>query len=149
MNRVGGLKVLLIDNSILVRRVLCRALKTDSHIQHLFEASNAADGYSLFKICQPDVVVLDLDLPDIHGLEILKKIKRKAPLCAVIILTSSHAADLRDACLSCGADFFLSKGAKLGRIAEMVGDHCRSIRPVPAQPRAFYKRVQDKVSKSR
>lgn len=149
MNRPIGVTVLLIDDSAVVRRILSRALKAESYIQHLFEASNAADGYSLFKICRPDVVILDLDLPDLHGLEILKKIKRKSPLCAVIILTGSHAADMRDACLSCGADYFLSKEAKLGRVAETIGDYCRSIRTSPAHPGALNKRLHDKAGKAR
>src|ERR1043165_1794715 len=104
-----GFNILLIDGSTVVRGVLKRLLKVDSRVQHLFVAPNAADGYSLFKISRPDVVVLDLDLPDLHGLEILKMIKAAVRRCAVIILTNSDTPEMRELCLRHGADAFLSK----------------------------------------
>lgn len=149
MSGEAGVKVLLIDDSAIVRRVLRRTLRDDSQVQHLFEASNAADGYSLFKICQPEIVVLDLDLPDLHGLEILKKIKRRAPLCVVIIVTSSDSAETRDACFSCGADLFVSKGANVRNVAGMIAGHCRSVRPRMKLIKVANKRAHEKIGKSR
>jgi len=148
MSRDPELKVLLIDDSAVVRRALNRKLKGDPHIQHLFEASNAADGYSLFKICRPDVVVLDLDLPDLHGLEILKKIKRRAPLCFVIILTSSDSAEMRDACISCGADSFLSKGVNVLSVVAAIPLLCRSVRS-RSRVEASGKRAHEKIGETR
>jgi DNA-binding NarL/FixJ family response regulator len=118
----GGhqLKVLLIDDSKVVRRILRRLLKKDARVGHLFVASNAADGYSLYKISRPDVVVLDLDLPDLHGLEILKMIKRATPRCVVIILTNSNGPEMREACLRHGADSFLNKESELVTIAGAI-----------------------------
>lgn len=120
MNEGRGLKVLLIDDSKVVRRILRRLLKKDARVGHLFVASNAADGYSLFKIARPDVVVLDLDLPDLHGLDILKLIKRATPTCVVIILTNCTAPEMRQECLRQGADSFLNKEAELLTIAGAI-----------------------------
>jgi DNA-binding NarL/FixJ family response regulator len=113
MSGAHGLKVLLIDDSKVVRRILRRLLKKDARVGHLFVASNAADGYSLFKIARPDVVVLDLALPDLHGLDILKLIKRATPRCVVIVLTNCTAPEMRQECLRHGADSFLNKESDL------------------------------------
>lgn len=116
MRNSPGLKVLLIDDSALVQRMLKRLVKRESCVQRLFVAPNAADGYSLFKISRPDVVVLDLDLPDLHGLEILKMIKGAAPRCIVVILTSSSSAEMRRECFRHGADCFLNKDSEMMRM---------------------------------
>jgi DNA-binding NarL/FixJ family response regulator len=107
----GGLKVLLIDDSAVVRRILKRLLKGDSRVQHFFVAANAADGSSLFKISRPDAVVLDL----------------------VIILTNCDAPEMREECLRHGADSFLIKESDLLRVVSAIPALCG---PVRARKRA-------------
>lgn len=145
MSASHRLKVLLIDQSKAVRRVLARLSKKDRHVGHLFVASNAADGYSLFKISRPDVVVLDLDLPDLHGLDILKLIKRARPACVVIILTNCSAPEMRHECLRHGADSFLHKESDLLSLAgaiPMLHELART-RPRPANNHAPNVRCRD------
>lgn len=125
MSSRRGLKVLLIDDSAVVRRILKRLLKSDRRVQHFFAASNGADGYSLFKISRPDAVVLDLNLPDLHGLEILKRIKGSAPRSVVIILTNCDTAEMREECLRHGADSFLSKESGLLSVVSAIPALCR------------------------
>jgi len=128
MSGSRGLRVLLIDDSAVVRRVLKRTLKRGSRVQHLFVTSNAADGYALFKISRPDAVVLDLDLPDLHGLEILKRMKSAVPKCVVIILTNCDAPEMREACLRHGADSFLRKNSDLLTVASALSLLCTTPR---------------------
>lgn len=125
MSSGRGLKVLLIDDSAVVRRIIKRLLKKESRVQHLFTAANAADGYSLFKISRPDAVVLDLKLPDLHGLEILKRIKSSAPRCIVIILTNCDKPETREECLRHGADSFLKKETDLLRVVSAIPALCQ------------------------
>ena len=131
MSAGRGLKVLLIDDSAVVRRILKRLLKGDSRVQHFFTAANAADGYSLFKISRPDAVVLDLNLPDLPGLEILKRIKGSAPRCVVIILTNCDTPEMREECLRHGADSYLRKESDLLSVVSAIPALCQ-----PAHTRA-------------
>ena len=130
MNRRPGLKVLLIGDSAVVRHALNRLLKTVPHIQHLLVASDGAEGYSLFKVFRPDAVLLNLELPDMPGLELLKRIKHVSPSCAVIILAASDSPEIREACLRDEADSFLSKKseAELFAAARALPALCRSAR---------------------
>src|SRR6266436_4421278 len=128
MSSGGGLKILLIDDSAVVRRILKRLFKGDARVQHFFAAANAADGYSLFKISRPDAVVLDLNLPDLHGLEILKRIKGSSPRCVVIILSNRDVPEMREECLRHGADSFLIKESDLLRVVSAIPALCRPAR---------------------
>jgi DNA-binding NarL/FixJ family response regulator len=130
MNSRAGLKVLLIGDSAVVCRALNRLLKTEPRIQHLLTASDAAEGYSLFKVFRPDAVLLNLELPDMPGLELLKRIKHVSPSCAVIILTASDSPEIREACLRDEADSFLNKKSesKLFTVARAIPALCRSAR---------------------
>jgi DNA-binding NarL/FixJ family response regulator len=125
MSAGRGLKVLLIDDSAVVRRILKRLLRGDSRVQHFFTAANAADGYSLFKISRPDAVVLDLNLPDLPGVEILKRIKGSAPRCVVIILTNCDTPAMREECLRHGADSFLKKESDLLSVVSVIPALCQ------------------------
>jgi DNA-binding NarL/FixJ family response regulator len=148
MSNRAGPKVLLIDDSAFVRRILARLLKRDALIQHLFEAADAAEGYSIFKIARPDAVVLDLDLPDLHGLEILKMIKGAAPSCVVIILTTCDAPDMRDACLRHGAHSFLSKDSDLFKVAGALSEFWSSSRTTRAHSGTNSEEIQGKARES-
>jgi DNA-binding NarL/FixJ family response regulator len=120
----AGLTVLLVDDSLVIRRVLSKLLDRDPRIGRVFEASDAAEGYSLFKVSRPDAVVLDLELPDLHGLEVLKRMKSADPSCVVIIVTSVDAAEIREECLRLGANRFLNKEHGLGTIPDMIAALC-------------------------
>jgi two-component system OmpR family response regulator len=78
-------------------------------------------------------VVLDLNLPDLHGLEILKRIKGSSPRCVVIILTNCDAPEMREECLRHGADSFLIKESDLLRVVSAIPALCG---PVRARKRA-------------
>jgi DNA-binding NarL/FixJ family response regulator len=118
------LTVLLVDDSVFVRRVLGQLLKRHPRVGRVFEGSDAAEGYSLFKVCRPDVVVLDLELPDKPGLEILKLIKSAAPSCIVIVLTTLNSPEVRAECLRLGADWFLAKDPGLLTVSDVISQ-CR------------------------
>jgi DNA-binding NarL/FixJ family response regulator len=120
MSEIEGISVLVVDDSTVIRRRVRQLMEKEPRIVRLFEAGDAAEGYSLFKICRPDVVVLDLELPDLSGLDVLKSIKEAARSSVVIILTTYREPEIRNECLRRGASAFLSKDSGLLTIAETV-----------------------------
>lgn len=144
-----GLKVLLVDDSIFVRRILSRLLGRNPQIEQLFEASDAAEGYSLFKICRPDVVVLDLELPDRHGMEVLKLIKNAGPACVVIILTSLNAPEVRAECMRLGADWFLTKDPGLLTVADAIASVSKTGRKRSRSTKGRTKKARAKTTGTR
>ena len=120
MSEIEGISVLLVDDSTLIRRRVRQMLEKDARIGRLIEAGDAAEGYSLFKICRPDVVVLDLELPDLSGLDVLKSIKETARSSIVIILTTYSEPEIRNECLRRGASAFVTKHSGLLTIVETI-----------------------------
>lgn len=73
------------------------------------------------------VVILDLQLPDLHGTEVLRQIKRSHPESVVIILTGHGSESDRQTCISLGAHTFMNKPLKIDRLlAIMAGIRERS-----------------------
>lgn len=99
-------KILCIDDELQIRRLLHHILTTEGYVT--FEAATGKEGVSMAAMYMPDVILLDLSLPDLNGEEILKLIREwsKAP---IIVLTANKADDDKVRLLDCGADDYLVK----------------------------------------
>lgn len=101
--------ILLIDDHTLFRTGLRFLLEQEDHFNVVGEASDGLAGIKLATQLQPDVVLLDLDMPVMNGLEALPQLLNSNPNLAVIILTvSEDAVDLTE-CMRLGARGYLLK----------------------------------------
>jgi two-component system KDP operon response regulator KdpE len=102
----GSAKILIIDDEIQIRRILRLTLETKGF--HVTEAANGKDGLYQAASMRPDVVVLDLGLPDMDGMTVLTNIREwsKVP---VIILTVRDEEKEKVAALEAGADDYVTK----------------------------------------
>lgn len=85
------LRVLLVDDDERFRVAACRALHADG-IDVVAEVSNGLDVVSAAARWQPDVVLLDIDLPDIDGLEVARRLLTEDPGPVVILISTRDAA---------------------------------------------------------
>ena len=99
--------LLVVDDDPAVRRSLGRALEEGGH--KVSYASNAEEGVAVFDRALPDLVILDLFLPDQHGLEVLKRIRGRDPDAAVIVVTASDKATDAVKAMKLGALEYLVK----------------------------------------
>ena len=102
------LRVLIADDEPRARRSLRALLSTWREVQVVGEAADGQEVVRLAKECQPDVVLLDIKMPVMDGLEAIRIIKSRWPDRRVIVLTMY--ADHRAEALAAGADVFLLKG---------------------------------------
>jgi len=109
MNSPRLLCVLVVDDSPHVRARLRRLLEESDSRCVVTEAGTAADVARALKSLRPDVVVLDLSLPDGNGFELLPFIKRVAPKCSVILLTNHEGPSIRERAIDLGADYVFRK----------------------------------------
>jgi DNA-binding NarL/FixJ family response regulator len=104
-----AIRVLIADDHTLLRRGLAVVLDTEDDIEVVGEASNGAEALHKAEELAPDVVILDVRMPDTDGLTACAAIKRSVPGAKVIMLTSSdEEADLYEAVKS-GASGYLLK----------------------------------------
>jgi len=101
--------VVIVDDHPLFRRGLKQLLSTLPRFTLLGEASCGEDGIKLVKTSQPDLLLLDLNMKDMSGLEVLKAIKASDLDTRIVMITVSDQADDLIAALRGGADGYLLK----------------------------------------
>jgi DNA-binding NarL/FixJ family response regulator len=88
MLRAMQSKVLLVEDHTVVRQGLRRLLETAEDIEIVGEAANGKEAVQLARKCAPDIILLDLILPELSGLEAARQIKRAAPHSKIVVLSS-------------------------------------------------------------
>src|ERR1700732_2912313 len=81
---MAPIRVLMIDDSVVVRRVLCDALAADPAIEVAGTAASGQIGLSKIAQLNPDLVTLDVEMPGLSGLETMKEIRKLYPKLPVI-----------------------------------------------------------------
>ena len=105
----GALKVLLADDHPLILQGLRRTLEGREDIQVVGEARSGAEVLALTDRRQPDVVLLDLRMPDGDGIETIREIRRTWPEIKTVILSACEDRESIDAALNAGANAYIIK----------------------------------------
>ena len=106
--------VAIVDDDSAIRSALGRALRMENYDVELFE-----DGASALRSIQlraPDAIVLDLQLPDVDGLEVCRRIRRSGDTTPILMLTARNAVNDRVEGLDVGADDYLVKPFDLAEL---------------------------------
>jgi DNA-binding NarL/FixJ family response regulator len=107
-----GTTVLLVDDHELIRQGLARAFERDADMTVVGQAGTVADGVSAWRDLQPDVVVTDLQLPDGHGLDVVRAIRDTSDSTGVVVLTMHAGDDHIFAAMEAGASAFVGKDTR-------------------------------------
>jgi DNA-binding NarL/FixJ family response regulator len=110
---MSSIKVLIVDDVVRVREDLRTLLSLAGDIQIVGEAGDGNEAVRHSEILQPEVVLMDLEMPLLNGLEATRQIKSRQPGCRVIVLTIHGDQIERNRAFSAGADCFLEKGTPL------------------------------------
>ncbi|MEZ5119569.1 MAG: response regulator transcription factor [Candidatus Nanopelagicales bacterium] len=105
------ISVLLVDDHELIRQGLRRSFERDGDFEVIGEAGSAADAERLLRITHPDVVVLDVRLPDGSGLKLAASSRERYPDLGIVILTMYAGDEQLFAALEAGASAFVPKNA--------------------------------------
>jgi two-component system OmpR family response regulator len=107
-------RVLVVDDEPSLTELLSMALRYEG-----WDVCSAANGYAALREArgfEPDVVVLDVMLPDLSGLEVLRRLRDRAPAVPVLFLTARDAVDDRIAGLTAGGDDYVTKPFSLEEV---------------------------------
>lgn len=110
------MKVFVVDDSAVIRQRLKRMLADEPTVEVIGEAGDVQRATDAILTLKPDVVLLDLHLPDGSGIDVLQSAKHGQPAPAVIVLTDYPYPEYRQLCLEAGADFFFVKSTEFDQV---------------------------------
>lgn len=113
-------RIVLADDEHLLRTALATLLPLDGKIEVVAQAENGADAVSVTLRHRPDVVVVDLEMPGMDGLEAVARIVAERPEQRVLMLTRHARPGVLRRALKLGVQGFMSKGADPEDIADVV-----------------------------
>ncbi|MEX2462576.1 MAG: response regulator [Paenibacillaceae bacterium] len=101
-------KILVVDDTSFMRKMAADCLKQYGHIV-IGEAINGRDGIQKYKELQPDIVMMDLNMPEMSGIEAIKEILQINPEAIILVCSASNQQDEIEDALEAGARGYLSK----------------------------------------
>ena len=114
-----NLKVLIVDDSILIRKKL-RDVLEKCKCTNIIEAENGKSAIEMVKVEQPDLVFLDIIMPDKDGIEALKEIKEFNPAIKVVMASSAGTQSHLRKAIELGAYDFIQKPVTLEAVANII-----------------------------
>jgi DNA-binding NarL/FixJ family response regulator len=115
-----SIRVLLVEDYKLVRIGIRMVLNGDPDLQVIAEADSGEQAIQLCHQVNPDLIILDLGLPDLDGLEVTRRIRKFNPYVRILILTSIEEEEDIVSCLSAGANAYCLKDILSERLIEVV-----------------------------
>src|SRR3954447_26879961 len=114
------IRVLLCDDAEGFRALMRSSLADDPSIEVVGEAADGVAGVEATADLQPDVVLLDMSMPRMGGLQAIPDMRRRAPRTSIIGLSSFSAARMRGPSIEIGAHSYLEKGTELDEIRQAI-----------------------------
>lgn len=113
-------KVLLVDDSSLVRNDLKRLIASIPNLHLIGEALDSTTAIRLIDSIMPDIIILDINLIQGNGIEVLAKMNHYKPLPTVIVFTNHSGNAFRKAAEKLGASYFFDKNNEIESLIEII-----------------------------
>jgi|SRR5664280_108059 len=119
------MRVLIVDDSKIVCDGLQQMLINIADVEIVGQANNGQDAIASISESKPDVVILDIRLPGLSGIDVLKDIRAKKLPIRVIMLTNYPYPPYREKCKELGADYFFDKVAEIEMIPNVITEFAK------------------------
>jgi NarL family two-component system response regulator LiaR len=120
MTDSSAIRVVIVDDHDMVRRGLAAFLKAKPDLELVGQASNGKEALLVCEQAQPDVILMDLVMPEMSGAEATQAIRERCPEVQVIALTSFEEKELVQEALQAGAISYLLKNVSAHDLAEAI-----------------------------
>lgn len=120
MGRIELVRAIIVDDNEDIRLLLRMELERDGRFEVLGEAADGLQGIMLAERTQPDVIILDLAMPVMDGLQALPELKRVCPSSKIVVLSAFSATMVAEEALACGADTYIEKGVAIKELADLL-----------------------------
>ncbi|BCA55515.1 hypothetical protein W02_26550 [Nitrospira sp. KM1] len=117
---IGAIRVLVVDDHASMREVLTDMLRSYPGVEVIGEGANGREAILLAKQRQPDVILMDITMPKLDGIEATRQIKQAHPKIIVIGLSVHQGGPVELAMMEAGASVFINKEAAVDRLYETM-----------------------------
>jgi DNA-binding NarL/FixJ family response regulator len=124
MSQQDPCRVLLCDDTPEIRLILRTLLGIETELQVVAEARDGREAVELAEEHQPDVVVLDIAMPVMDGLQAIPEITRVSPDTSIVMYSAHGSQETRTKALNLGAHHFVRKGGDPTEVVETVQAEC-------------------------
>lgn len=112
---------LLVDDELYFRRFISQAIGK-SGVTNIVQASDGFEAVTQFESAKPDMVILDINMPNKDGLETLRDLRKLSDEVPIFMLTSTADEYIVEKCVVDGADFFLRKDVPANELSQQLGE---------------------------
>lgn len=113
-------RILIADDHELVRRGLCSLLQSRSGWEICGEAKNGLEAINKVRELQPDVVVLDVTMPELNGLDAARLIHKESPRTEILIVSQHEPEEMSPRAIEAGARGYVSKSEVASELLEAL-----------------------------
>ncbi|MBX7150159.1 response regulator transcription factor [bacterium] len=113
-------RVAIADDSHIIRERFTQWVKRCQGFEMIWEAETGQEAIEKFKSSRADIVILDIEMPNGHGISVLDEIKKIESETVVIMLTNYPLPPFRRRCLRAGADHFFDKSTEFEKVFETI-----------------------------
>jgi two-component system nitrate/nitrite response regulator NarL len=114
------MKIVIADDSTLLRDRIQSLLNSINNISMVYKAENGVEALKLIMEKEPDLVILDIRMPEMNGIEVLKKISELGLKLKICMLTSYPYKQYKEKCFAAGASYFFDKNQSMDGLMEVV-----------------------------
>ncbi|MFZ1517251.1 MAG: response regulator transcription factor [Ignavibacteriaceae bacterium] len=116
------MKVMIVDDSEIISKRLKELLQDIDGLEIAALVEDGIQAISQYSTVNPDIVILDLMIPRMNGLDVLRSIRSKGEPVIIIILTNYDQSYFRDRCAELGANYFLDKSADFEKVFQICNN---------------------------
>ena len=118
-------KVMITDDHSLIREGIRQLLEFDGSIEVIAEASNGVECLEKLEVLSPDVLLLDINMPEMNGIDVLKKLKETESDVKVLILTVHNELEYLLKAIDIGVDGYILKDSESSELKKAIDIICK------------------------